>query len=230
MTVSKRWEWRESSQRMSEWIARNVEEVQSAWDKTEDDDPIAVMGMADTRSDWVSAITSKGKRGMKFRERPDLARRYFITRAKSPVGNFFEKKDWSREHQIEAFRNYVWSEWLQKGDIPIAADKWLRARAAEVNAGKLIDLVSDSRIFSRKRRGFLSKSTPYDCHGHVIRAMILIMAGKVEKEQFFDVQAEYLLKMEGDPMTDNANQKPAPKPTWVDAAGNDLVSGEPFFE
>ena len=103
----------------------------------------------------------------------------------------------------------------------------MRARAAEVNAGKLIDLVSDSRIFSRKRRGFLSKSTPYDCHGHVIRAMILIMAGKVEKEQFFDVQAEYLLKMEGDPATDNANQKPAPKPTWVDAAGFDRGSFNP---
>ena len=230
MTVTKGWEWRESSQHMSDWIARNVEEVQSAWDKTDEDDPIAVMGLQDSRTDWIGAITSKGNRGMKVRQRPDVARRYFITRSKSPVGNFFEKKDWSREHQIEAFRNYVWSEWLHKGDIPIAADKWLRARAAEVNAGKLIDLVSDSRIFSRKRCGFLSKSTPYDCHGHVIRAMILIMAGKVEKEQFFDVQAEYLLKMEGDPRLGDSYNKPAPRPNWVDAAGNDLVSGEPFFE
>ena len=227
MTVTKGWEWRESSQHMSDWIARNVEEVQSAWDKTDEDDPIAVMGLQDSRTDWIGAITSKGNRGMKVRQRPDVARRYFITRAKSPVGNFFEKKDWSRQHQIEAFRNYVWSEWLQKGDIPVAADKWLRARAAEVNAGKLIDLVSDSRIFSRKRRGFMSRSTPYDCHGHVIRAMILIMAGKVEKEQFFDVQAEYLLKMECNPATENANQKPARKPTWVDAAGLDRGSFNP---
>ena len=112
MTVGKGWEWRESSQRMSDWIARNVEEVQSAWDKTEEDDPIAVMGLQDSRTDWIGAITSKGKRGMKVRQRPDVARRYFITRAKSPIGNFFEKKDWTREHQIEAFRNYVWSEWL----------------------------------------------------------------------------------------------------------------------
>ena len=214
--MTKSWEWREATQRMADWIAINVEEVQSAWDSTGHDDPIAVMGLQDSRTDWIGAVTPKGKRGMKLRQRPDVARRYFITRAKSPVGNFFEKKDWSREQQIEAFRNYVWSEWLQKGDIPTAADKWLRARAAEVNAGKLIDLVSDSRIFSRKRRGFMSRSTPYDCHGHVIRAMILIMAGKVEKEQFFDVQAEYLLKMEGDPATDNATQKPAPKPTWSD--------------
>ena len=200
--MTKSWQWRESSQRMSECIAINVEEVQSAWDSTGDDDPIAVMGLQDSRTDWIGAFTARGKRGLKLRQRPDVARRYFITRAKSPVGNFFEKKDWSREQQIEAFRSYVWSEWLQKGDIPTAADKWLRARAAEVNAGKLIDLVSDSRIFSRKRRGFMSRSTPYDCHGHVIRATILIMAGKVEKEQFFDVQAEYLLKMEGDPATD----------------------------
>ena len=50
MTFGKGWEW-QSSQRIADWIALNVEEVQSAWDKTEDDDPIAVMGMADTRSD-----------------------------------------------------------------------------------------------------------------------------------------------------------------------------------
>ena len=88
----------ERSQRIADWIALNVEEVQSAWDKTNDDDPIAVMGLQDSRTDWIGAISSKGKRGMKVRQRPDVARRYFITRAKSPVGNFFEKKDWSRQH------------------------------------------------------------------------------------------------------------------------------------
>ena len=76
----------------------------------------------------------------------------------------------------------------------------MRARAAEVNAGKLIDLVSDSRQFSRKRRGVFSKSAPYDCHGHVIRALILIKAGQITKEDYFAAQAEYLLKMEGDPI------------------------------
>ena len=161
--MTKSWEWRESSQRIADWIALNAVEVQSAWVEGDFDcqdfyDPIAVMGLHDSRSDWIGAITPRGKVGIKVRQRPDLSRRYFITRSKSPVGNFFEKKDWSREHQIEAFRNYVWSEWLQKGDIPVAADKWLRARAAEVNAGKLIDLVSDSRIFSRKRRGLLSRA------------------------------------------------------------------------
>lgn len=57
----------------------------------------------------------------------------------------------------------------------------MRACAAEVIAGKLIYWVSGLVIFSRERRGFLSKSTAYYCHGHVIRAMILIIAGKVEK-------------------------------------------------
>ena len=110
--MTKSWAWRESTQSISDWIALNVEEVQSAWDETGDDDHIAVMGLQDSRTDWIGAITSKGKRGMKIRQRPDVALRYFITRAKLLVGNFFEKKDRSREHQIEAFRNYVWSEWL----------------------------------------------------------------------------------------------------------------------
>ena len=47
----------------------------------------------------------------------------------------------------------------------------------------------------------MSRNTvPYDCHGHVIRALILIQAGQVTKEDYFATQAEYLLKMEGDPI------------------------------
>ena len=237
MTFGKGWEWRESSQRIYDWIEEQLAEAPHHWDKAADHeerelDPIAVMGLQDSRSDWVGAITSGKRRGMKPRPRPDLSRRHFITRAKSPVGNFFEKKlpDAPRHQQIQLFRHHVWSVWVQKGEIPINAEKWLRARAAEVNAGALIDLVSDSRFRSRKATGFLSKTTPYDCHGHVIRAMILIMAGKISKEQFFDVQAEYLLKMEGHPRLGDSLGKPAPKPQWVSADGNDLVTGEPFFE
>ena len=205
MIEAKKWDWRTGSNEMLAWIAEAVVGTPPDWDETDDEeiDPIAVMGRADTRNDWVGAITSDGTRGMKFRERPDLARRYFITRAKSPVGNFFEKKkpEWTREQQIGAFRDYVWDVWLQKGYMPQGANQWLLARAAEVNAGKLIDLVSDNREFSRKRNGgFMSRNTvPYDCHGHVIRALILIQAGQVTKEDYFATQAEYLLKMEGDP-------------------------------
>ena len=106
----------------------------------------------------------------------------------------------------------------------------MRARAAEVNAGKLIDLVSGSRQFSRKRRGVFSTSAPYDCHGHVIRALILIYAGKIDKENFFDVQADYLLKMEGDP-EGNVFQKAAQELVWKrDAADLDLVFPDPSSE
>ncbi len=205
MTEAKKWDWRRiTSKEMLVWVAQQVVGSPSAWDETDDDEiePIAVMGRADTRSDWVGVTGPERTRAMKPRECPDLARRYFISRAQSPVGNFFEKKkpEWSREQQIDAYRDYVWDEWLQKGNIPEGAYRWLSARAAEVNAGKLIDLVSDSREFSRKREGgFISGKAPYDCHGHVIRALILIVAGQIAKEDYFATQAEYLLKMEGDP-------------------------------
>ena len=140
---------------------------------------------------------------MQSPQRPELARRYFISREQSPVANFFERKkaEWTREQQIDAFRDYVWDEWLQKGNMPDGVDRWLRARAAEIIAGKTIDLVSDSREFSRKNGGgFMSKGAPYDCHGHVIRALILIKAGQITQEDYFATQAEYLLRMEGDPI------------------------------
>ena len=205
MTKAKKWDWRTGSKEMLAWIAEAVVGGPSAWDETDDNeiDPIAVMGRADTRDDWVGVLTSRRKRGMQSPQRPELARRYFISREQSPVANFFEKKkaEWTREQQIDAFRDYVWDEWLQKGNMPDGVDRWLRARAAEIIAGKTIDLVSDSRELSRKNGGgFMSKGAPYDCHGHVIRALILIKAGQITQEDYFATQAEYLLRMEGDPI------------------------------
>ena len=168
---------------------------------------------------------------MKSRERPDLARRYFISRSQSPVGNFFEKKkpEWSREEQIDAFRDYVWDVWLQKGNMPDGVDRWLRARAQEVIAGRLIDLVSDSRQFSRKHSGFMSKNAPYDCHGHVIRALILIKAGQITKEDYFATQADYLLKMEGDPVG-LAWKQEAKEIIWAREASQDDAKSDPWSD
>ena len=200
---AKKWDWRTSSKEMLAWIAEAVVGDPSDLEDDLEVDPIAVMGRADTRADWVDVITPSGKRGMKSRHRPDQSRRYFISRAGSPVANFFEKKkpEWSRAEQIDAFRDYVWDVWLQKGNMPEGADRWLRARAQEVIAGRAIDLVSESRDFSRKREGgVISRKAPYDCHGHVVRALILIKAGQIKQEEYFVSQANYLLKMEGDPI------------------------------
>lgn len=204
MTEAKKWDWRTSSKEMLAWIAEAVVGDPSDLEGDVEGDPIAVMGRTDRRSEWVEAISpSSGKRGTKLRYRPDQSRRYFISQAGSPVANFFEKKkpEWSRAEQIDAFRDYVWDEWLQKGNMPDGADRWLRARAQEVIAGRAIDLVSESRDFSRKREGgIVSRKAPYDCHGHVVRALILIKAGQITMEEYFVSQANYLLKMEGDPI------------------------------
>ena len=204
MTEAKKWDWRTSSKEMLAWIAEAVVGDPSDLEGDLEGDPIAVMGRSDTRADWVEAVSpSSGKRGIKMRYRPDQSRRYFISRAGSPVANFFEKKkpEWTREEQIDAFRDYVWDVWLQQGNMPDGADRWLRARAQEVIAGRTIDLVSESRDFSRKREGgVISRKAPYDCHGHVVRALILIKAGKIDVKDYFSSQAEYLLKMEGDPI------------------------------
>ena len=168
MTEAKKWDWRTSSKEMLAWIAEAVVGDPSDLEGDVEGDPIAVMGRTDRRSEWVEAISpSSGKRGTKLRYRPDQSRRYFISQAGSPVANFFEKKkpEWSRAEQIDAFRDYVWDEWLQKGNMPDGADRWLRARAQEVIAGRAIDLVSESRDFSRKREGgIVSRKAPYDCH------------------------------------------------------------------
>ena len=204
MTEAKKWDWRTGSKEMLAWIAEAVVGDPSDLEGDVEGDPIAVMGRTDRRSEWVEAISpSSGKRGTKLRYRPDQSRRYFISQAGSPVANFFEKKkpEWSRAEQIDAFRDYVWDEWLQKGNMPDGADRWLRARAQEVIAGRAIDLVSESRDFSRKREGgVVSRKAPYDCHGHVVRALILIKAGQITMEEYFVSQANYLLKMEGDPI------------------------------
>ena len=204
MTEAKKWDWRTGSKEMLAWIAEAVVGDPSDLEGDVEGDPIAVMGRTDRRSEWVEAISpGSGKRGTKLRYRPDQSRRYFISQAGSPVANFFEKKkpEWSRAEQIDAFRDYVWDEWLQKGNMPDGADRWLRARAQEVIAGRAIDLVSESRDFSRKREGgIVSRKAPYDCHGHVVRALILIKAGQITMEEYFVSQANYLLKMEGDPI------------------------------
>ena len=172
--------------------------------KIELDELIHVMGLHDHRHDWVGVYHPDTERiSHKSRDRPDQSRRYYISKANSEVGNWFEKKKYkdkfpTRQQQIDAYRLYVWNEWIQKGNIPDHARKWLQARAQEVNAGCKIDLVSEGHLFSRKSVGFLSKSQPYDCHGHVVRAVILILAGKIKADDFYIVQADYLQKMEGD--------------------------------
>ena len=180
------------------------------WDqidnKTELDELIHVMSLHDHRHDWVGVYhPDTGNISHKSRDRTDHSRRHEISLAGSPVGNWFEKKKYrekypTRQDQINAFRMYVWNEWIQNGNIPEGANKWLLACAQEVNAGRCIDLVSDGRVFSRKRLEWKTQTSPYDCHGHVLRAVILILAGKIKPDQFLTVQSNYLQKMEGDPI------------------------------
>ena len=186
--------------------------------KTELDELVAVMGKHDHRHDWVLKPHPTRKISVeRARDRTDHSRRHDISLARSPVGNWFEKSKYrekypTRQDQINAFRMYVWDEWIKKGNIPEGANKWLLARAQEVNSGRCIDLISDGRQFSRKRLGWISQTQPYDCHGHVLRAVILILAGKITAEEFFSVQADYLQKMEGDPIP-NAEGEQHPKIT-----------------
>ena len=79
---AKKWGWRTNSKEMLSWIAEAVVGSPSAWDETDDDeiDPIAVMGRTDTRSEWVGATKQKNNGGTRSPQRPDLARRYFISR------------------------------------------------------------------------------------------------------------------------------------------------------
>ena len=186
--------------------------------KNDLDELVAVMGLYDHRHDWVVGPHPTRKVSVdRSRDRTDQSRRHDISLAGSPVGNWFEKTKYrdkypTRQDQINAFRMYVWDEWIKKGNIPEGANKWLLARAQEVNSGRCIDLISDGRQFSRKRLGWMSQTQPYDCHGHVLRAVILILAGKITAEEFFSVQADYLQKMEGDPIP-NAEGEQHPKIT-----------------
>ena len=38
--MTKSWEWRESTQRIADWIALNVDYVESAWDNTATTTPL----------------------------------------------------------------------------------------------------------------------------------------------------------------------------------------------
>ena len=84
---------RTSSKEMLSWIAEAVVGSPSAWDETDDDeiDPIAVMGERIVALTGL-AHTPQGNRGTRAPQRPDLSRRYFISREQSPVGNLFEKE------------------------------------------------------------------------------------------------------------------------------------------
>ena len=219
---------------MTQTYLRKMDEPRSQpgfWEdipyKKDLDELVAVMGLHDHRHDWVVRPHPNPERKIsveRSRQRTDQSRRHDISLAGSPVGNWFEKKKYrekypTRQDQIHAFRVYVWSEWIQKGNIPEGAHKWLVARAQEVNAGRCIDLISDGRQYSRKRLGWMSQTQPYDCHGHVLRAVILILAGKIKADQFFSVQAEYLLKMEGDEIPKaEADQRPRITPEEFKAA------------
>ena len=188
---AKKWDWRTNSKEMLSWIAEAFVGSPSAWDETDDEeeiDPIAVMGRTDTRSNWVGAITPKGNRGTKSPQHPDLARRYFISREQSPVCNFFEKKkpEWTREQQIDAYRDYVWNEWLQKGRCPTVltvgcvrvrcrGDCWQNHRLG----------FRLPRVQQKKNGGASSAKALLDCHGHVVRALILIKAGQITREDYF---------------------------------------------
>ena len=193
--------------------------------KTELDELVAVMGKHDHRHDWVLKPDPNFQKPLaRSRDRTDHSRRHNISLAASPVGNWFEKKKYrekypTRQDQINAFRMYVWNEWIQNGNIPDGANKWLMARAQEVNSGRCIDLVSDGREFSRKRLGWKTQTAPYDCHGHVLRAVILIFAGRIKPDQFFAVQSDYLQKMEGDPIPKaESDQQPKITPEEFKAA------------
>ena len=139
---------------------------------------VAVMGRHDNRNDWVRTVTDNGEPTVQSRDRPDLSKRVFITRAKSPVGNKFEKdKSLSRLEQIDAFRRMVHQEWVVEGAMPPKVAEWLDARVADINSGTKIDLVCDCRSYARRRFGMIKKDQPHDCHGYVLRALILWRLG-----------------------------------------------------
>lgn len=133
---------------------------------------IFVMGRHEERQDFV---------------RPDLLKRLFISRAKSPVGNKFEReKNLSREEQIDAHRQHVYEEWILKGEIPQAEAQWIDARVQDLNNGIQIDLITDSRMFRHKPGAFIAKNQPHDCHGYTLRGVILWRAGLIKSSEFLE--------------------------------------------
>ena len=140
-------------------------------------DQILVMGSGNSRSSWVLQKHPK----YWYLTKPDwhgdtMSRRYFITRAKSPVGNWFEKDEsLTREQQIEAFERHVRSEWMGRNQIPPGARRWLEARAAEVREGRSLDLVCNCRVYANQG----SMNLPgyaNGCHGETLADIIKLMA------------------------------------------------------
>ena len=161
-------------------------------------DVVAVMGRHDNRSDWIRSLTDSGDPTLKSRDRPDLSKRVFITRAKSPVGNKFEKdKNLSRLEQIDAFRRMAHQEWVVEGAMPPKVAEWLDARVADINAGAKIDLVCDCRTYARRRFGMIKKEQPHDCHGYALRALIFWRLGWIEAIDLKDHMWFYRKTVEG---------------------------------
>ena len=91
--------------------------------KNDVDELVAVMGLHDHRHDWVVGPHPTRKLSVeRSRQRTDQSRRHDISLAGSPVGNWFEKTKYrdkypTRQDQINAFRMYVWDEWIQQGVV-----------------------------------------------------------------------------------------------------------------
>ena len=83
---TKKWDWRTNSKEMLSWIAEAVVGVRLLGMKlmTTRSIPSQSWGERIPRSDWVGTTTPKGNRGTRATQRPDLARRYFISREQSP--------------------------------------------------------------------------------------------------------------------------------------------------
>ena len=145
---------------------------------------IAVQGEGDQRTEMVT----DGRNNLeKVRQRLDLAKRHFISRRKSPVGNKFEReKHLSRLEQIEAHRQHVYEEWILKGEIPQAELQWINARVKEIEDGSKIDLICDCRHYAYRAGAFIAKQQPHDCHGHTLKGVILWRLGRISSSQFME--------------------------------------------
>ena len=139
------------------------------------DTPICVMGSDDNRHDWV-VVSRRAGSAEQIRQRPDKSRRYSIAYPESPVGNWFEKdQSLSREQQIDAFKEYVMSEWMAKDNAPPAVREWINARVKEVKAGRRIDLVCDCRKTAIPTDKAWIGYEP-GCHGELLAEIIYLLA------------------------------------------------------
>ena len=119
-------------QEMLSWIAEAVVGIHQLGMKLSNEiDPIAVM-RTDTR---LTKLMQLHKRQPWDEITPafDLARRYFISREQSPVGNFFEKKPSGRANSRLMHTATTFGMMAQKGNMPEGADCWLRARVLQGN-------------------------------------------------------------------------------------------------